>query len=386
MRHFVQAAVVAFLGIFVCLLVVEGVSQLTLFVRGQPFDLERHPEFAWASVPHEHAWPESLSSLPKLPPHEETWEKNRVIVGRVDFEPGMIGFPPRNGRLLGEYRDGATGILQYTIPITTDEHRRRTYPHFAARLKTARNHIFAFGCSLTFGQSLRDEETFLARIAEDSEDLVTYNAGLPGEGATEALAFARNSDVLADIRPREGIGVYVAFNQHLQRFVNSTSVMGTWRKNVGVVVEEDPPGNFIFLGRPREVTPWSWGFARIFANLAFTRLFRIELPFITEERVDSFFRMITSIRAEYWKATRPENPFVFVIFPYHQTGRYFYRSLGRTDLDFIDYSIVDVRHYFRPPYSVPREGHPSAEFNRQFAKVLAKDLRYRLEHERPQLD
>lgn len=374
------------LGVFLAtILAAELLSWAILATGAHPLTGERaRLESERPLSPHE--WPESLSAIPETSqPYfpEEPPGRYSGIFKFGEHEINGLRLPQYGAKNSIDFIDHRNGKIAWSTTATLDENGHRIYPLHEERRLSAKRHIFAFGCSLTFGQGVDDDDTFLAWIARRSPELVTYNAALPGGGPTEALALARWTPILKDLQPRQGVGIYVMFSDHLRRFGNALSLLGGWRRYGGLTFKETPDGDFHILGPPRATTPIRWAVAQYWALSAFMELFAIDFPRVDDQLVDQYFRMIQQIRSEYWKQTDPHNPFLIVVYPFKYDSEIYLEGLRRSGLDFIDYSRTSPAGRFRQPHAIPGEGHPSKEFHEQFATVLQRDLEFVWKGTRP---
>lgn len=263
----------------------------------------------------------------------------------------------------------------WTSEITIDEHGRRITPWRQDRIGAAKKHIFLFGCSITFGQGVNDDETFPYYLERERKDVVTYNAAIPGTSIMEAIVLAGQRSTFENVQPLDGIGVYAMFNDHFSRFFNSTFKVGDWRY-WGMEWRETSPEHFETIGKLYATNPLWLLFSKIWFHSQTAKTFNLDFPIQTPERWDQFFRAVKHLRREYWQKTKPTNPFVVLFLPSGRIPRMALEAASRAEIPFIDYS-TETRNYFfeDSPYVLP-DRHPSARFYENLGKTLARDLNH----------
>lgn len=90
----------------------------------------------------------------------------------------------------------------------------------------ARQFILFFGDSITFGQGVRDDETFASLIGQRWPEVETYNYGIVSRGPNGTLeVLDREPSRLAGIGQPSGLAVYYFINSHMDRVNCPTSCM-----------------------------------------------------------------------------------------------------------------------------------------------------------------
>ena len=109
-----------------------------------------------------------------------------------------------------------------------DEYSRRFTPdHDTSRTK----HALFFGCSITFGVYLEDNQTFPYHFQTISEEYNAYNYGISGTGTNHVLARMEFEDLSKQVVERDGIGVYIFFWDHIRRSIGSMARYTDWLHN-----------------------------------------------------------------------------------------------------------------------------------------------------------
>ena len=315
----------------------------------------------------------SLSQITELRPLAFPATSYRVAEeSRFNYEGG-VWLPHRNEKTQVKMVNQQSGQVVREIRVTTDAHARRVPSWQRARAQTAKLHMVFFGCSITWGYGVNDDETYPALISQDSENLITYNLAAGGYGLGELLTRAQMGDSLEDIQPKTGIGIYAMFEGHIRRFHNSAFLAGSWRQG-GVEIVETSEGKFESRGPVNIANPvWYW-FSRLWNASSLVHLVNVDLPLLSQSRIDQFVRGIVALRNRYHQETDVTNPFVVVILPYGFDPRPLRLALEQNEIHFIDYSRNPLFTRLQGPEFLPGEIHPTPEAHRMLATVIKRDL------------
>ncbi len=184
-----------------------------------------------------------------------------MTVDRGLYEPD----PPRRYRLHPGYRGRISNQVEFDHTVTVNSHGMRGPEPTAAA-----NRVLVLGDSFTFGVGASEEETFPARLQshlrEAGVDAVVWNAGVPGYGVPDEVAwyerwgvplkpsmvviapFLANDlqDAMPDSQTRVVDGELVAgdgsggarrwlyYHSHLFRLVKSSLLEGPLRQKLGL--------------------------------------------------------------------------------------------------------------------------------------------------------
>jgi len=100
-----------------------------------------------------------------------------------------------------EDRLSETGSPVYVATYTIDAFRRRWNP-FGHKNKNAKRLLF-FGCSMTFGEGLNDDQTIPAQVSLLAKNIETYNYGTSAYGPGHIWAYLRHVDVAKQFKKTE---------------------------------------------------------------------------------------------------------------------------------------------------------------------------------------
>lgn len=265
---------------------------------------------------------------------------------------------------------------------TTDEFGRRVVPGSTTD-KTAKFLAF-FGCSMTFGEGVSDEETLPHFAACKSPSHKVYNYAVSGYGPQHMLARFQHSRLDQEIPEQEGYVIYVLFSGHVLRVIGSMSVYNGWGDTLPLPCYElDDQGGLVHRGTFQEARPLRSLAYRMLDKSQTLRYLRqpIDFPIRPRDR-DLDLTTAVLVESQKWaKKTFPKAQFRVVFYP--EYPKWFlaldpqYLSAMKAKLDaagitYLDYSnLVD---FTQPENSIPHDGHPSAKAHQTVAERVVKDL------------
>ena len=117
--------------------------------------------------------------------------------------------------------------LVYDVSGRTDAAGRRLTPCTAKAGDETPVAAF-FGCSMTFGQGVQDDETLPARFCAHAPDWQAVNYGVYGYGPQHMWLQICKNGALREFSGRRGVVVYSFMDHHLERLVGTPSVLSSW--------------------------------------------------------------------------------------------------------------------------------------------------------------
>jgi len=118
------------------------------------------------------------------------------------------------------------GRVIYDVSAKIDAAGRRLTP--GCRPGNDASVAVFFGCSMTFGQGVKDEETLPARYCAHAGDCAAFNYGVPGYGPQQMWLQVCRQGVLKEFGTRKGIVVYTFFDDHLNRLAGTAAIIAGW--------------------------------------------------------------------------------------------------------------------------------------------------------------
>ncbi len=301
--------------------------------------------------------------LPPRVPHF-----SRFLEGGFFVPDPILGYKPRpSSRVSLEMRD-PQGRTLYRATYHTDACSRRITP----RLATQPAEAFAlfFGCSMTFGEGLQDDETLPARFADLRPRYRSYNYAFSGYGPQQMLEHLKNPELPAQIGEGNGILVYPFIDDHVPRAIGSMVVVENWGRTFPCYAL-DASGNL-----RREGTFWSARpvVSRLYQMLFLSetvRFFDLSFP---PRLTAGHLRLTSAIIAESYrqfKARFPAGRFVLLLYPGTKLRGVVPQPRPGPDFHLADFSDLP---WSDPALLLPDRWHPSARGNVELAQRLAEHL------------
>lgn len=259
------------------------------------------------------------------------------------------------------------GVI-YDVTYTIDNLGRRVTPDPST---SADDHFIAFfGCSLTFGVGVEDDETLPSQIAESIPDAAVYNYGVDGYGTANVLMTFEARDLPKEIKFSKGIGIYTFVRHHPWRNTGSMHCSGQW--GPGFPAYEIRDGDLVYLGSFQDVYPWRTRIYRFLNKSSFLTKWEIP-PVLLDRHIQLTVRIIREARQRFVEQF-PEAEFAVMIYPYREPEPQLAAlvpSLLEQGIRVFDYSEL--------PLDVPGgpffpEAHPKPETQALVAQQLAQDL------------
>jgi lysophospholipase L1-like esterase len=259
------------------------------------------------------------------------------------------------------------GKVVYDVTYGTDEFGRRRVPN--APRSPARTVVF-FGCSLTFGVGLPDDQTLPALLQAHWADTEVVNYAAGGYGTQQVLALLTERDLRKEVHAPVKLGVYVFFPDHVRRTIGSMAVYNGWGAQMPhYVLESD------HVVRHGNFTTGRLGTALLYEVLGLSPLataFGLDLPRgTTQAHLDLTARIIEEAAAAF-RSNFPGSELLVLMHPsYPGLEKEMEDRLTRARVRYLDYSnrldVKDTTLYLL-------DGHPSAKGNTMLADWLAEDL------------
>ena len=197
--------------------------------------------------------------------------------------------------------------LIYSVSGRTDAAGRRLTPCTAAAGDDAPVAAF-FGCSMTFGQGVQDDETLPARFCAHAPDWQAFNYGVGGYGPQQMWLQICKNRVLKEFSGRRGVVVYSFIDHHLERLVGTPSVLSSWTYPLPWLEEDN--GRIVHRGTFRDRSLAQDFYFRYVRRAHLTRFIenRLPSPKPAKERKDAALDFLVRLVVECKQAAREQAP------------------------------------------------------------------------------
>jgi len=305
-----------------------------------------------------------------------------LYVCKAGWEAAILKYPPRYIAMTnygvakptpGRHRVSEaaikTGRLIYDVECSIDQYGRRITP-LAAEGKRDKFILF-FGCSFTYGDGVKDDQTLPFYVAERTARYMPYNYGFHGRGPFDILAELENINFQSEVREKNGILIYVFIDDHVHRAIGSSSVWG-WKFH-GVYYRQAEDGKLVRAGSFLTGKPFLTRIYQILGKSRILRVLKISFPIrIRDPHIKLAASAIWQIK-ENFNAQYPRGEFYVLIYPSSQFGGRLIDYLKGMGIRYLDY-----RHLFfnnDPRFRLPEgDDHPSALAHKTIAEKLVEDL------------
>ena len=260
------------------------------------------------------------------------------------------------------------GKIIYSINYSTDANSLRITPLDTTKPRT--KYAQFYGCSMTFGEGVQNNETMPYFFGEYDSTYRPYNFAYSGYGPHQMLARLETENAKKIVRENTGIGFYIYINDHVNRVLGTMTNYGYnggqapyYHKVDGQLKHEG------LFTEGRKIRSW------IFEQLLksnILKLFKIGYPFkITEQDYELTAEVMAEASRNYKKQFGNDN-FYVIIYPTTVNSSLIINLLKQKGVKVLDYSKL-----FNPlekGYAIPDDEHPTALANEILIKQLVKDI------------
>jgi hypothetical protein len=252
------------------------------------------------------------------------------------------------------------------VKYTTDVWSKRVTPfHDTTRSRYA---LF-FGCSITFGLHVNDQETMPWFFQEGAKDYNVYNYAVTGHGANHMLARMQHSSLKEQVAEDSGVAFYVFFSDHIYRTIGSMNRYTAWLVNApyyyldGDVLKRD---RMFVDGRL-----WLSKFYQIASRSSIVQYFGIDFPLrIRNRHLRLVAEVILEAKREYTRQFGNDRFFV-VLYPELNSADQGLADRLSIMLKDRGVEIIDISEGgFSHEMSLGWDGHPSSETHQFMANRL----------------
>jgi hypothetical protein len=281
----------------------------------------------------------------------------------------QLGYKPIPGAQVQVTKE-LNGHLVYETSYAFDAWSRRITP--VAPPRQRQKFIAFFGCSLTFGEGVRQDQTMPFYAGQLAPDYTPYNYGFSGYGPQQMLAKLQEDGMERELPEGSGVLVYTFFGAHIKRAIGSMQVFNEWSYNMPYYTLNSQ-NELVRIGSLTTGRPLLALFYRVVGNLQFSKYFQVDLPpRITEGHIRLTARIIEE-SCLACKRRFPDSVFCLVIYPGAHNLAGVIPELRQAGVKVLDYaSLWDGRNL--AGYEIEHDGHPTGLSHRELAGQIVKDL------------
>ena len=280
-----------------------------------------------------------------------------------------LGYKPKSGITL-QVEKRFQGKTVYDATYTIDTFGRRITPGQTNNQPKSDFAAF-FGCSMTFGEGVGNNETLPACFSRELPAWEVYNYGCTGYGPQSLLAKVSTPEFRGEVSPSRGMAFFTFFDNHMNRAVDCFEMHNAWGKDLPCYLLA-PDGILTRRGTFETGQPFRAMLFRMFWRSPFIRYSRLDYPFSFSS---DDFKLVAGMFGEAQKKlveTFPRCLLYVLFFPGSGYSRELIPFLRQEKVPFLDYSglidITDKIHY------IEHDGHPTPLAYQKVAGQLAKDL------------
>ena len=260
------------------------------------------------------------------------------------------------------------GKIIYSITYSTDANSLRITP--VDTIKPRTKYAQFYGCSMTFGEGVQNNETLPYYFAKFDSSFKPYNFAYSGYGPHQMLTRFETESEKKIVKEHTGIAFYIYINDHVNRVIGTLTNFGY---NGGEVPYFHMVGDQLkHEGLIKDTRKFrSWIFSQLLKS-NILKLFKIGYPFkITEQDYELTAEVMAEASRDY-KKQFGNNKFYVIIYPTTVNSSLIINLLKQKGVRVLDYSKL-----FNPlekKYAIPYDEHPTALANEVLIRHLIKDI------------
>jgi len=281
----------------------------------------------------------------------------------------VLGFKPKPDVRVSSTMTYSDGQVIYDVHYTTDKFSRRVTPidSSASRDRFA---IF-FGCSITLGEGLNDDETLPYFLGKYAPRYRPYNYGFCGYGPQEMLAKLQQPSFAEEIGEKRGVAICVT--AHIARAIGSSYVYSGWGWDMPYY-HFDQDGKLVRDGTFTTGRPFLSLIYMLMGRSEIGATLRLRHPFRTTEEHIKLTAKIVEESALVFKQQFTDSDFCFVNLPgFDGPGEMaVVAALRKSGIKVLDFS--DRKEFEAKEYHIQGDGHPSVKYNKELARLIVDRL------------
>ena len=378
MKKIFRESAAIFLITVAILLYVEGIC-FVLRKAGVPNPLV----YKWTSgnqdtkapFPYKHSIPSGFSSRPMVNanpsknPHPPSPKLNFSGKDLYRIADGLT--VPEAGEYKVSAISNLDGKMIYDIAYQIDSHGYRETP----KIPNATKFSVFLGDSFTFGVGVESDETLPIQFHRRLPSFQPYNFGFLGYGTNDLLLRTMRENVQDIVKEKSGLILYIYNSSQISRFLGQATYAGFWGAHRPYFYKT-ANDEIAYGGSFAEAVPFWRFFSWAVFNTNFVRYFDLDWPVKITPPQAHFFALAVKKLKNHYLSKLPGGRFILVISPGEKIfTKEILAELDKNEIDFIDYSDVDLPFYVWGQTKIPGDGHNTAEATSVFADQLAKDLK-----------
>ncbi len=254
----------------------------------------------------------------------------------------------------------AQSELVYNVTYKINEHKfRASFGQGEERRKFA---LF-FGGSFTFGQGINDYETLPSQFAIKNTDYEAYNFGINGAGLNTMLSQIFHFDLQRIVKQREGVAIYVYFEEHVARALGNLPSLG-WLRTAPFFSIEDLSD----MGKIEEARPLRTKIL-LFIQKYIPGMKNRIFPSIGSDELHYACRLFERAKVNL-NNKLGKTKMIVLQHPFYGTMNPELKDCLREK----SISVVESDIMLDQKYKLPYDGHPNALANDLISKLLTDNL------------
>lgn len=272
----------------------------------------------------------------------------------------------------GQYRSFLKNLKNnqfvYDVTYFIDDYGRRITP---VDKRDRNRFILFFGCSFTYGEGVRDDQTLPYHIGRLAAQHTPYNYGYHGLGPFDALAKIENIDFKNEVRETQGIIIYTFVSNHLNRLKGSMSTM-VWHFN-GAYYRKSSAGKLVRNGDFKTGRPIQTRLYTLLSKSRILEALKINLPPSIGDHDLKLFVQTCQAMDTITKEKFSQSAFYVVIYPGTRNSTRLIQYLNEGGIKYLDYSqLFDTSD---PQFYLSKDDHhPTPLAYQLVAEQIVKDL------------
>jgi hypothetical protein len=267
--------------------------------------------------------------------------------------------------------------LVYDTIVNLDHHGFRS----TEKSRDAKLHLIFGGCSITFGEGLQDHQTFPYLISQKFKEFNVINFGLRGSGPHDHLYLWQSMHFPEIISQSKGLYIFTIIPDHFAR-ISRTWPYLYWAFPFSTVFTEKD-NKLVYKGVNED--EWDYILSQKISQWKliywWIRMTNFHSAYLVNSSISRMGKILLELKESYLKQF-PEGRFV-VTFMRHPILREEEYQKFREELNRLQISLWEPEEGYHTTlesvkngqWHIPRDGHPSAIANSEFAKFLAMHLK-----------